>query len=61
VCDIPNRVIARRLQISRRTVDYRRSQILTKLQAGNLKSLIWRLGAAGWPIAAERGLKSGAL
>jgi len=54
VNDIPNKVIASRLQISLRTVDHRRMEILEKLRMENLKSLIWHLGAAGWPMSLER-------
>lgn len=54
VNDIPNKVIASRLQISLRTVDHRRMEILEKLRMENLKSLIWHLGAAGWPMAFDR-------
>lgn len=53
VNDIPNKVIASQLQISLRTVDHRRTEILEKLQMENLKSLIWHLGAAGWPMGLD--------
>lgn len=53
VNDVPNKVIASRLQISLRTVDHRRMEILEKLQMENLKSLIWHLGAAGWPMGQD--------
>lgn len=48
VRDVPNKVIAARLQISMRTINHRRSEILTKLQTENLTSLIWHLGEIGW-------------
>lgn len=54
VNDVPNKVIASRLQISLRTVDHRRMEILEKLQMENLKTLIWHLGAAGWPMTLDR-------
>lgn len=49
VSDVPNRVIASRLQMSMRTVNHRRSEILAKLQMESVTSLIWHLGEIGWP------------
>lgn len=51
VNDLPNKSIAGHLHISTRTVDHRRAEILAKLGMDNVKSLIWHLGAAGWPTA----------
>lgn len=53
VKDVPNKVIASQLQISLRTVDHRRIEILEKLRMENLKALIWHLGAAGWPMSLD--------
>lgn len=49
VSDIPNKTISSRMEISLRTVDHRRSEILQTLQMDNVKSLIWHLGEIGWP------------
>jgi FixJ family two-component response regulator len=55
VSDNPNKVISSRLQISLRTVDHRRAEILAKLGMRNLKSLIWHLGGIGWPAEKLKG------
>jgi two-component system response regulator FixJ len=55
VSDNPNKVISSRLQISLRTVDHRRAEILAKLGMRNLKSLIWHLGGIGWPADKLKG------
>lgn len=53
--DTPNRTISSRLEISLRTVDHRRAEILEKLGMKNLKSLIWHLGGIGWPADKLKG------
>lgn len=55
VSDHPNKMISSRLQISLRTVDHRKAQILAKLGMRNLKSLIWHLGGIGWPAEKLKG------
>lgn len=55
IADTPNRTISSRLDISLRTVDHRRAEILEKLGMKNLKSLIWHLGGIGWPADKLKG------